>query len=132
MFSPDGQWLAYNSDETGRREVYAVSFPELGAKRQISQKGSWLPRWAAQGNELFYTGLNGEVMVVTMTSQGRSLRSGAPRVLFSDPDFSMRGFGVAPDGQHFAIIAGNPDSPAREINVVLNWFEELKRLAPTN
>ena len=44
----------------------------------------------------------------------------------------MRGFGVAPDGQHFAILAPNPDSPAREINVVLNWFEELKRLVPTD
>ena len=71
-------------------------------------------------------------MVATMTAQGRSLRSGAPRVLFSDPDFSEPEFGVAPDGQHFAILTGNPDSPAREINVILNWFEELKRLGPTN
>jgi len=131
VFSPDGQWLAYNSDETGQREVYAVSFPELGAKRQISQKGGWFARWDAQGNELFYRGLNGEVMVVTMTAQERSLRSGTPRVLFPFSYSSLPDYGVAPDGQYFAILASNPDAPAREINIVLNWFEELKRLVPT-
>jgi len=132
VFSPDGQWLAYDSNETGHSEVYAVSFPELGAKRQISQRGGWLAQWDAQGNELFYRSLSGEVMVVPITALGRSLRSEAPRVLFPDPDTPMPQFSVAPDGQHFAILAANPDAPAREINVVLNWFEELKRLVPTD
>ena len=132
VFSPDGQWLVYNSDETGQPEVYAVSFPELGAKRQISQKGGQFAQWDAQGNELFYLGRNGEIIVVKMTAEGRSLRSGAPRVLFSDPDFTRGSLGVAPDGQHFAMLFANPGSPARDINVILNWFEELKRLAPTD
>jgi len=132
VFSPDGQWLAYHSNETGQPEVYAVSFPELGAKRQISQKGGRFARWDAQGNELFYRGLDDEVMIVTMTAQERSLRSGAPRVLFPFSHSSLADYGVAPDGQHFAMFAGNPDAPARDINIVLNWFEELKRLAPSN
>ena len=71
-------------------------------------------------------------MVVTMTAQESSLRSGAPQVLFLAPDVTDPRFGVAPDGQHFAILAENPDSPAREINVILNWTEELKRLVPTD
>jgi len=132
VFSPDGQWLVYHSDETGQPEVYAVSFPEFGAKRQISQGGGSHAHWAAQGNQLFYRGLNSELMVVTMTAQGSSLRSGTPRVLFLAPDVPGPRFGVAPDGQHFAILAENPDSPAREIHVILNWFEELKRLVPTD
>ncbi len=69
-------------------------------------------------------------MVVTMTAQERSLRSGAPRLLFPFSYSLAPDYDVAPDGQHFVILDANPDSPAREINVVLNWFEELKRLVP--
>ncbi len=68
-----------------------------------------------------------------MTAQGRSLRSGASRVQFPFSSSSVpRHYDAAPDGQHFVILAPNPDSAAREINVVLNWFSELKRLVPTN
>ena len=130
-FSPDGRWLAYVSDETGRPEVYTVSFPELGAKRQISQNGGGSARWGAQGEELFYGTANANVVVVTMRGEGLSLTSGAPKLLFPDSDSFLPLYDVAPDGRHFAVLAVNPDALAREIHVVLNWFEELKRLVPT-
>ena len=74
---------------------------------------------------MFYVSPVGDVTVVSVSTQGRLLRTGTPQALFSTPGADSR-FDVAPDGQHFAVFAPNPDAPAREIRVVLNWFEELK------
>jgi Tol biopolymer transport system component len=54
VFSPDGRWLAFSSDETGQSEIYIVSFPGLGAKQQVSRDGGHMPRWSATGNEVFF------------------------------------------------------------------------------
>jgi serine/threonine-protein kinase len=138
VFSPDGRWLAYHSDETGRPEVYAVSFPELGAKRQVSQNGGSYAHWSARGDELFYLAPTADLMAVTMRGEGLSLKSGAPKLVFPDSESSIPGgtvarrlFAVAPDGRHFSILAANPDALAREIHVVLNWFTELRAGGPT-
>ncbi len=125
VFSPDGRWLAYSSDESGRSEVYSVSFPELGSKIQISADGGGGPRWNGRGDELFYVSPGGDITVVSVSTQGRLLRSGTPRALFST-SLDFPDFDVTPDGQHFVVLDPNPDAPAREIRVVLNWFEELK------
>ncbi len=124
VFSPNGRWLAYNSDESGRSEVYAVSYSELGSKTQISPDGGAMPHWSGRGDELFYGSLGPDITVTSLSTQGSLLRRGTPRALFPISGGSDR-FGVAPDGQHFAVLAPNPDAPAREIRVVLNWFEEL-------
>ncbi len=121
VFSPDGRWLAYHSDESGRYEVYVVSFPQVGAKRQVSTNGGGLPVWAAAGNELFYRS-RGNLMAARVSTEGTFSRE-VPRLLFEGP---IAGYDVAPDGQRILITVPNPDAPAREIEVVVNWVEELK------
>ncbi|MCH7715902.1 MAG: hypothetical protein IH876_07215 [Gemmatimonadetes bacterium] len=69
---------------------------------------------------------DGDITVVSVNTQGRSLRSGTPQALFPT-SMEIPQFDVTPDGQHFVVLAPNPDAPAREIRVVLNWFEELRR-----
>ena len=125
VFSPDGRWIAYHSDESGRPEVYAVSYPELGSKIQVSGDGGAAPRWNGRGDELFYVSPDGDITVVSVNTQGRLLRSGTPQALFPTA-MEIPEFDVTPDGQHFVVLAPNPDAPAREIRIVLNWFEELK------
>ena len=126
VFSPNGRWLAYQSDDTGRPEVYVVSFSDLGSERQVSTNGGTFPRWAPDGDELFY--LNGDTLTSSAVStQAGDLTLGVPRPLFEYPDLFE--YDVAPDGQRFVIRTTNPDAMAREIRVVLNWFEELKGTA---
>ena len=123
VFSPDGRWLAYESDVTGRLEVYVVSFPDLGGARQVSTDGGTFPRWAPGGDELFY--LNGDTLMSrAVTAQAGDLTFGVSRPLFEYPDLFE--YDVAPDGQRFVLRTVNQDAMAREIRVVLNWFEELK------
>jgi serine/threonine-protein kinase len=124
VFSPDGKWLAYESDQSGIPEIYVVSFPGLGAKTQISEDGGSHPRWGDRGEDLFYVA-DSNLVVVSMRTEGRALRSGPPRILFSAssefPDFD-----VTSDGRHVATLDPNPEAPARELRVVLNWFETLR------
>ena len=127
VFSPDGRWLAYQSDGTGRPEVYLVSFPELGGERQVSEGGGTFPRWAPQGDELFY--LSGETLMSRAVSTlAGDLTLGVARPLFEYP--RVLEFDVAPDGQRFVLRSVNEDAMTREIRVVFNWFEELERLVP--
>ncbi len=129
-FSPDGRWLAYASDESGRYEVYVQPYPGPGGKWQISTEGGTEPVWAHNG-ELFYR--NGEKMMVVETTTRPSFSAGNPKALFegryanyqSLPDYDVTG-----DGQRFLFLkAGEEARP--EINVVLNWTEELKQKVPT-
>jgi len=126
-FSPDGRWLAYTSDESGRNEVYAQPFPGGGRKVQISTEGGEQARWARSG-ELFYR--NGDkVMSIALTTQP-ALVAGKPRIVFEGRYEGT--YDVSPDGQRFLMIkAGEHATSATQINVVLNWFEELKRRVPT-
>ena len=141
--SPDGRWLAYASDETGRFEVYVQRFPERGGRQPISVGGGVLPEWSADGSELFYGrgGPPDAMMRVTITGDERdppSLIVGTPERLFewryALPGVGLRHYDVSPDGQRFLMIT--PGGPAdagagrAEINVVLDWFEELERLVP--
>ena len=127
-FSPDGRWLAYESLETGSSEIYVVSFPGVSAlKRQISSSGGTSPRWSAESNELFFW--SGDSLMVSQAATNGSFSYEVPRSLFVHPE-SGRDFrdfyDVRADGQRFLMPERNPDAPAREIHVVLNWFEELK------
>jgi eukaryotic-like serine/threonine-protein kinase len=133
-FSPDGKWFAYGSDESGRDEIYVQPFPSLNARVQVSTEGGGQPIWSHDGRELFYRAVK-TVMAATVTSQA-PLTFAPPRVLFADR-FEMPQAGshvsydVAKDGRFLMIAApeGRAGSQS-EIHVVLNWFEELRRLAP--
>ena len=125
-FSPDGSWLAYTSAETGRFEVYVVSFPDLGGKQQVSQGGGRVPQWSAESGELFY--LNEDTLMVATVNTGDGFDFSTPTPLFVRSDLISLdlAFGVSADGQRFLYPAKNPDAAAKEIHVVLNWFEALR------
>jgi len=131
-FSPDGRWLAYQSDETGRPEVYVVSFPDLGAKQQVSRDGGASPQWSMTGQELFFWegnwGSPGRMMMAHRAVGARAIAWENPVRLFDVP--RVNDFAVARDGRSFYFVASNPDGPAREIRVVVNWLEELKQRVP--
>jgi serine/threonine-protein kinase len=134
MFSPDGGWLAYVSDESGREEVYVRPYLGPGAKHPVSSEGGREPAWSADGHELFYR--NGDKMMVVTVATEPDFTAGTPRVLFEGPYAMGSGGGnnydVTPDGQRFLMIRRDFGPAPTQINVVLNWAEELKRLVPTN
>ncbi|MEK6288202.1 MAG: protein kinase [Acidobacteriota bacterium] len=127
-FSRDGKWVAYTSDESGQYEVYVRAFPDAGGKRQISTGGGEEVIWSPDGRNLFYReGL--KWMSVAIQTQ-TEFRADAPKVMFEGPYLNVPGvsYDVAPDGQHFIMIEENQkQAPTTQLNVVLNWFEELKR-----
>ncbi len=133
-FSPDGKWLAYVSEESGRAEVYVQPYPALDARVPVSTEGGREPVWSRDGRKLFFRSAD-SVMAAAVTSTS-SLEFAAPKVLFRDTFTRTQGsyhthFDVAPDGRFLMIENPNQGSIGRqEIHVVLNWFEELKRLAP--
>ena len=100
QFSPDGRWLAYQSNETGRNEIYVRPFPKIDGRWQISLSGGTRPAWARNGRELFYIN-NGKMMAVSVTLEP-SFTVSAPRVLFEGP--YTDNFDVAVDGQRFLMI----------------------------
>lgn len=134
MFSPDGRWIAYISNKSGRWEVYVQPYPSTGGKWQISTEGGTEPVWNRNGRELFFR--NGDKIMAVEITEHPNLAAGKPRVLFEGhyvlPPGTTPNYDVSPDGQHFLMIKANEaaeEAPA-QINVVLNWFEELKRRVP--
>jgi len=131
-FSPDGRWLAYDSEESGRSEVYVQPYPGPGGKWLISNEGGAEPLWNRNGRELFYR--NGDkIMAVDITTQP-SFSAGKPKMLFEKPlSGAAFPYDVSPDGQRFLMLRPVEEGQAAptQINVVLNWTEELKRLVPT-
>ena len=132
-FSPDGRWLAYTSDETGRFEVYVRPFPGPGGRWQISTDGGMEPRCPANGREIFF--INNYQILAAPMEPGPTLRAGTPRVLFegnfvrSTWDVS---YDVTADGERLLMLKTGVESAAPDrVHLVLDWFEELKRLVPT-
>jgi eukaryotic-like serine/threonine-protein kinase len=135
--SPDGHWLAYQSNVSGRPEIYVERYPELGSRQQISTDSGTRPLWSRDGRELFFTSLDGRQMFVVPIQSGGTLVAGRPQVLFElamlPPTTGNRPYDVAPDGRFMIIRSGQADGgggTAPQIVVVKNWFEELKRLVP--
>ncbi len=120
-FSPDGRWLIYVSNESGRYEIYVQPYPGPGGKWQISTEGGTEPTWNPNGSELFYRSGN-KMMAVEITT----------RPSFTSPATTPN-YDVSLDGQRFLMLKPNQQeaSAPTQINVVLNWFEELKRRVPT-
>jgi len=131
VFSPDGDWLAYVSDESGQDEIYVQPFPGPGGNWLISSGGGTEPVWSASGELFFRSGA--KMMAVEITTHP-TFSPGKPSLLFEDQYVSSgtvrADYDVTPDGQRFLMI--KYEGTGSEINIVLNWFEELKRLVPTN
>jgi Tol biopolymer transport system component len=134
-FSPDGHWLAYVSNESGRNEIYVQPYPGPGGKWQISTEGGVEPLWNSNGRELFYR--TGDKMMAVGIDTRPSFSAGKPRLLFEGkyqpPPFTSPNYDVTSDGQRFLMLKPSEAGEAAptQINVVLNWFEELKRRVPT-
>jgi serine/threonine-protein kinase len=134
-FSPDGRWLAYISNESGRYEVYVQPYPG-GGKWPISTEGGTEPVWNPNGRELFYRS-GSKIMAVDIATQS-GFTAGKPHTLFEGPyepaPLTAPNYDVSPDGQRFLMLKPSETQEAAptQINVVLNWFEELKRKVPTS
>jgi Tol biopolymer transport system component len=125
--SPDGRWLAYHSDESGRSEVYIRSMIGSGGRYQVSRGGTQ-PRWGAGGRELFFR--NGDSLYVVPITPGEELGIGSARALFGGRysgvwSFYWPAYDARPDGQRFVFVRDRPDDRQR-IEVVLNWFDQLQ------
>ena len=129
-FSIDGKWIAYSSLESGKSEIYIVSFPAGGHKRQISNNGGVRPRWRQDSKELYYLALDGKMMAVDITL-GAEVQSGTPHSLFDTQmivfaDWS-RQYDVTADGQQFLILKQVGEEMPKPMTVVLNWTALLKQ-----
>ena len=135
-FSPDGRWIAYASDESGRSEIYIQPFPAPpngGSKTPISRDGGSEPRWRRDGKELFYFSPDGKLMAADVT-EGLRFNASVPRTLFQVPVAQIAhnavasqvfGWDVAPDGKRFLIDTATTST--EPVTVVLNWTAELKK-----
>jgi serine/threonine-protein kinase len=137
--APDGRWLAFQSNESGRDEIYVRPFPDVaGGRWQVSTSGGRTPLWARTGRELFYRSADGAVMGVRVEPgpawRGSPSTQVLPARYFDDSGTTGRTFDVAPDGRRFLMMkeAGGEGAAPPQMVVVQNWFEELKRLVPTN
>ena len=138
-FSPDGRFIAYVSNESGQYEVYVRPYPGPGGAVIVSTGGGTEPVWARDGTELFYR--KGEQMLVTEVETERTFSVRAATVLFEGryeadrhPVGGIPNYDVSPDGQQFVMVrrTGEGERVAPPINIVLNWFQELERLVPTD
>ncbi len=130
VFSPDGNWIAYESDIEGPKEVYVSPFPNPVPKK-ISSSGGYHPVWSADGKDLFYR--NGDKMIAVTIEAEPELRGTNRRMLFEGQYYTgtEQDYDVSRDGEQFLMIKESDEQPAAtQLIVVLNWFEELKRLVP--
>jgi eukaryotic-like serine/threonine-protein kinase len=134
-FSPNGHWLAYTSNESDRFEIYVQPYPGPGGRWQISTEGGREPVWNPNGRELFYR--NGNKMMAVDIATQPGFAASKPRMLFEgryEPaPIPVANYDVSSDGQRFLMVkpAEQEQAPKMQINVVLNWFEELKRRVPS-
>jgi Tol biopolymer transport system component len=143
-FSPDGSWLAFGSDTTGRTEVYVQPYPGPGPRQVVSLEGGSNPAWSPTGRELFFLSpLDAERkrhMMVVDVRPGPTLGIGRPRPVFAFPSPPLmlacvpaRCYAVAPDGQRFygtQMMPLPPSPPVTHIHLILNWTEELRARVP--
>jgi serine/threonine-protein kinase len=133
-FSPDGHFIAYVSDESGRFEIYVRPYPGPGSKWQISTEGGTEPAWNPKGRELFFR--NGNKMMAVDVTTEPTFSADKPKMLFEGlyvaAPRALTNYDVSPDGQRFLMIKPSEQNTAlTQIVLVQNWFEELKRRVPT-
>ena len=129
-FSSDGRWLAYQSNESGRFEIYVRPYPGPGGRELVSTNGGREAVWSRDGRELFYREGNRLMVVSLDTAEG--FKAGLPRLLFEGYINLVSGtnYDVSRNGQRFVMVQGIPGAEA-ELRVVQGWFEELKQKVPT-
>jgi hypothetical protein len=123
----DGHWVAYQSNESGRSEIYVLGFPETGGKREVSVAGGEQPRWRHDGREIYYIAPGDKLMAVEVKPSGVALELGSPKELFALKGCGFtRGydFDVTADGKRF-LVKWVIEVPL--ITVVLNWPRKLKK-----
>jgi serine/threonine-protein kinase len=131
QFSPDGRWLAYASNESGRLEVYVTDFPAAQSKKQVSTDGGSAPVWARNGRELFY--VSGSSMMTAAVRPGALMQFERPIRLFDGIQFPgpLTPYSVSPDGRFLFVEEGQPNTTERsQLTLVLSWISQLKRLVP--
>lgn len=136
-FSPDGHWIAYHSDETGNWHLFVRPYSGPDPKMAVSTVAGGWPLWSRDGMELFHMTMHRTAMMVIDVADEPTLTTSPPRVLFEAPRnakyYATRRahpFDVPPDGNGFVSMGTITEPPATELYVVVNWFDELKRLAP--
>ena len=134
VFSPDGKWIAYGNNESGRWEAYVRPADGSRGKWQVSSGGATYPTWSADGKEIFLAGEEGLIQVVDVDASGGSFRVSRPRDLFSGPFADLTGatslYAAHPDGRRFVMFQGEIDQSAsghEHVQVISNWFAELNR-----
>jgi serine/threonine-protein kinase len=139
MFSPDGRWIAYSSNESGRDEIYVRPFPGPGGRVLVSGTGGVSPTWSRARQELFYGSVDRQVMVSTYRVEGGMFRADKPQ-LWAPTRYVQRGppgfrsFDLHPDGERFALSAApdaQEDVPQDRVVFVFNFFDEVRRVAPS-
>ena len=136
MISPSGRWLAYSSDESGRAEIYIKAYPGPGGAIPVTTDGGMEPVWDPSEKELYYRDDTGDKLFKVSILTEPTVQIGSPELLFEgrflwSSSFWGRNYDISPKGDFFILIEEGEMQPAAQINVVLNWFEELKRLVPT-
>jgi hypothetical protein len=131
--SVDGRWIAFESDEAGRPDVYVARFPDLSGKMTVSTEGGTRPHWSRDGRELFYR--QGTALMVVPVILGAGGSVGKPHRLFAG-DFSGESnepeFDVSSDATRFVMVKSDEAAGLRQLTVVQNWFEDLKRRVPAS
>jgi eukaryotic-like serine/threonine-protein kinase len=139
VFSPDGRWLAYRSDESGKDEIYVRAFPGPGSKWQISTGGGSSPRWSRNGKELFYATPDNKIMTASYTASGDSFHADKPKIWSPGQFTSVFGsapysFDPHPDGKRFAVLKAptSGETPqGNKVSFIFNFFDELRRKVPS-
>ena len=136
VLSPDGQWIAFNSDPSGSNEIYVRALSGEGGSIQVSTDGGREPVWSPDGQELFYR--NQDRIMAVSVQTGPTFQAQTPKLLFEGAYLDSTvlaglaaNYDVSPDGKRFVMLKAEEGSQQNQITVVINWFEELKRLVPT-
>jgi hypothetical protein len=128
--SPDGRWLAYGSDESGRYEVYVRRFPVTDEKWQVSTRGGSWPYWRGDGKEIFYVGVDGILTAVPVSATGEAFSAGAPEPLFQTRFRNLnmlRQYVASSDGKRFLLVHPAQDPAASPMRVLLNWRADISQ-----
>ena len=129
VISPDGKWMAYQSNESGRREIYITAFPAGGAKWQVSTNGGTCPKWRRDGKELFFLDPSDKIVAVDVNTSGSAVHLGIPHDLFQTVGI-QRDYGpfdASADGKKFLLNSGNLKEGSDPFTLVQNWPAELKK-----
>jgi Tol biopolymer transport system component len=126
------RWIAYDFDDSGRREIYVQAFepgkPASSARWQISNAGGMMPRWRGDGKEIFYLSLDGKMMAVRVSSDGAAFQSSTPQFLFNTTPPHLRTpnfeYDVSPDGERFLMIEPREKPEYQPLTLVSNWRSE--------